>query len=274
MSSARDDLENLQNDTAFDHLFDFTNASMNDLTARKDSARPETVQNDEAKDAAAYANFDNWIPGFVKPARPCEYCSSKRLECYMSFGSVTCNSCLNLFRTCSFSPSGDHVHNHTDSSRSGFLDTLHVVSETSCTEQGALTGLKSLKSKSYDVGRGSDRGRSSSRSSEVPSPDEDKKTPRFSKPQVKILRDWFAVHADFPYPTEDEKVELERRTGLKQAQIATWLANTRRRTKTIKPKRAPSPAVRHASENIDMSAPANARPWSDVSTLRLCIDFH
>jgi len=187
----------------------------------------------------------------------------------MSFGSVTCNSCLNLFRPCSFSPSGDHIHNPADRPRSGYLDTLHVVSETSCTEQGALTGLKSLKSKSNVIGRGSDRGRSPNRSSEIPALDEDKKNPRFSKPQVKILREWFEAHVDSPYPTEDQKVKLERRTGLRQAQIATWLANTRRRRRVVKPKRAPSPAVRHASENLDMSAPANARPWSDVSTLRI-----
>ncbi|GAB7338010.1 hypothetical protein MBLNU457_4380t2 [Dothideomycetes sp. NU457] len=124
-----------------------------------------------------------------------------------------------------------------------------------------MTGVKSLKSKSNAVGRG----RSSNRSSESTSVDEDKKAPRFSKPQVKILREWFADHADSPYPTEDQKLDLERRTGLRPAQIATWLANTRRRTRVVNPKRAPSPAVRHASETLDMPAPANARPWSDLN---------
>jgi len=231
------------------------------FTSRTDSPRPDISQ-DDAKDAAAYAKFDNWIPGFVKPARPCENCFSKGFECYMTFGSVTCNSCLNQFRPCSFAPTHEDRYHQC---RSGCVDTLHVVSETSCIEKGTLTGSKLLKSKSNAVGRGSDRGRSSNKSSEHPSVEEDKKAPRFSKPQVKILREWFADHAESPYPTDEQKLELERRTGLKPAQIATWLANTRRRTRTVNPKRAPSPAVRHASETLDMPAPANARPWSDVS---------
>ncbi|KAI1180152.1 hypothetical protein F4777DRAFT_363588 [Nemania sp. FL0916] len=43
------------------------------------------------------------------------------------------------------------------------------------------------------------------------------------------LRSWFVGHLSHPYPTEDEKQELMRQTGLQMNQISNWFINARRR---------------------------------------------
>ncbi|KAK3940530.1 hypothetical protein QBC46DRAFT_364062 [Diplogelasinospora grovesii] len=43
------------------------------------------------------------------------------------------------------------------------------------------------------------------------------------------LRAWFISHLQHPYPTEDEKQELMRQTGLQMNQISNWFINARRR---------------------------------------------
>jgi hypothetical protein len=92
----------------------------------------------------------------------------------------------------------------------GLIDTLHSVAEDHCQEQGELTGVRPLKSK----------------------PDGSKKSvSRFSRAAIKVLREWLDAHVSNPYPTEDEKAQLGHTTGLRVAQINTWLANARRRGK-------------------------------------------
>ncbi|KAF7551014.1 hypothetical protein G7046_g7839 [Stylonectria norvegica] len=43
------------------------------------------------------------------------------------------------------------------------------------------------------------------------------------------LRSWFMLHLQHPYPTEDEKQDLMRQTGLQMNQISNWFINARRR---------------------------------------------
>ncbi|KAG9246806.1 homeobox KN domain-containing protein [Calycina marina] len=43
------------------------------------------------------------------------------------------------------------------------------------------------------------------------------------------LRVWFMSHLQHPYPTEDEKQDLMRHTGLAMNQISNWFINARRR---------------------------------------------
>ncbi|RYO74693.1 hypothetical protein DL766_004504 [Monosporascus sp. MC13-8B] len=43
------------------------------------------------------------------------------------------------------------------------------------------------------------------------------------------LRSWFVAHVEHPYPSEDEKQELMRQTGLQMNQISNWFINARRR---------------------------------------------
>jgi hypothetical protein len=53
--------------------------------------------------------------------------------------------------------------------------------------------------------------------------------PRFSKHARSTLKVWFHEHREHPYPSQEEKDNLQRQTGLNHGQIAMWLANQRRR---------------------------------------------
>jgi hypothetical protein len=44
-----------------------------------------------------------------------------------------------------------------------------------------------------------------------------------------FLRNWLVQHKRHPYPTEDEKIDLARRTSLTVNQISNWFINARRR---------------------------------------------
>ncbi|KAI8580106.1 hypothetical protein K450DRAFT_239438 [Umbelopsis ramanniana AG] len=44
-----------------------------------------------------------------------------------------------------------------------------------------------------------------------------------------FLRNWLVQHKRHPYPTEDEKIDLARRTALTVNQISNWFINARRR---------------------------------------------
>jgi hypothetical protein len=88
---------------------------------------------------------------------------------------------------------------------------------------------------------------------------------RFPRHAVKVLRDWLDAHSDNPYPTEKEKVELERQTELQPAQIANWLANARRRRKVTERAKKPisSPSLRPTTPAIDIPVPD--KPWDELN---------
>ena len=60
-------------------------------------------------------------------------------------------------------------------------------------------------------------------------PKKTKKHRRLSTEAVKILKSWLYTHQHYPYPTEQEKYELERQTALDRTQISNWFINARRR---------------------------------------------
>ncbi|TAQ86702.1 hypothetical protein B7494_g4973 [Chlorociboria aeruginascens] len=49
------------------------------------------------------------------------------------------------------------------------------------------------------------------------------------KETTDILRAWFLQHLNHPYPTEDEKQQLMKKTNLQMNQISNWFINARRR---------------------------------------------
>ena len=49
------------------------------------------------------------------------------------------------------------------------------------------------------------------------------------KPVTDILRNWLNAHVQHPYPTDEEKAELMKQTGLTLNQISNWFINARRR---------------------------------------------
>ncbi|XP_042438126.1 homeobox protein knotted-1-like 1 [Zingiber officinale] len=44
-----------------------------------------------------------------------------------------------------------------------------------------------------------------------------------------VLLDWWNTHYRWPYPTEEDKVKLAKKTGLEQKQINNWFINQRKR---------------------------------------------
>ncbi|PLB44244.1 hypothetical protein P170DRAFT_513460 [Aspergillus steynii IBT 23096] len=74
---------------------------------------------------------------------------------------------------------------------------------------------------------------------------------RLPSEAVKTLRLWFHQHQDFPYPTPNERRELEQHTGLNQRQIFNWFANARRRKRrSIGKAPSPSPEVDTAAQSF------------------------
>lgn len=53
---------------------------------------------------------------------------------------------------------------------------------------------------------------------------------RIKSERASILKHWYTLHVDHPYPTELEKVELAKLSGLTIRQISMWFTNARRRS--------------------------------------------
>ncbi|CRK31426.1 hypothetical protein BN1708_005429 [Verticillium longisporum] len=83
---------------------------------------------------------------------------------------------------------------------------------------------------------------------------------RFSTRALRVLRNWFAAHEDHPYPRAGDMESLQAQTGLNKLQVSTWLANTRRRTKSRVPVRPTSPSVLSTPNLEAMEIPTSRRP--------------
>ncbi|CAI2360371.1 unnamed protein product [Moneuplotes crassus] len=51
----------------------------------------------------------------------------------------------------------------------------------------------------------------------------------YSSTVTEILQGWFEAHIDYPYPSEQERIELCAKTGLSRKQLRVWLINSRKR---------------------------------------------
>ncbi|CAN6618124.1 hypothetical protein TRVA0_007S01332 [Trichomonascus vanleenenianus] len=60
-------------------------------------------------------------------------------------------------------------------------------------------------------------------------PPQKKRRGNLPRPVTDILRNWLDDHVHHPYPTEAEKNQLMRQTGLTMNQISNWFINARRR---------------------------------------------
>ncbi|KAI7367651.1 hypothetical protein KC354_g3273 [Hortaea werneckii] len=216
-------------------------------------------------DEPDYSRFEDWIPRFCWPERPCDYCRTRRLNCFMSRGQDSCNACASLFRECSFANTRTlEAFNQVDNGTSDLLDTLHSVDEDTVRDQGTMTGIKPLASK-----RGALSGTSTPPIRDDAPGSSKRNGIRFPRHAVKILRDWLDSHADHPYPSEQEKAELEQRTELKPNQIANWLANARRRRKVTdrsRPKVCSSPSLNPTTPAIAIPTGAE-KPWEELNPM-------
>ncbi|KAF2758415.1 hypothetical protein EJ05DRAFT_475731 [Pseudovirgaria hyperparasitica] len=214
------------------------------------SVTPEGLEEEKEFDN----DFSSWLPRYSKPPVPCDYCGPRKLDCFFTCYSdnapQSCTSCSALFRPCSFAKPEESVRPHNA------IDTLHVVGEDDCVTSGDLTGYKPLRSKYLGrLNRGS--------TPTNDEPDRGRKTgTRFSRPALKILKEWMEEHRSNPYPSEEEKAILAKRTSLSMNQVNNWLANTRRREKNKMPKRATSPSIRPSTEAVDVP---EGRTWYDLN---------
>lgn len=97
-----------------------------------------------------------------------------------------------------------------------------------------------------------------------------RKGKRFAPSSAKSLQRWFSSHTHNPYPTEEDKTELQGQTGLTTRQISTWFANARRRNPSkVSARRSsstPSSAV-SASSSISISIQDVSSRSDDVDPL-------
>ncbi|XP_065174446.1 Iroquois homeobox protein 5a-like isoform X2 [Sycon ciliatum] len=106
-------------------------------------------------------------------------------------------------------------------------------------QAGTRTGYQSAfhPREASKTDKGGAKKRSSRRSiGSMPSPSKIRQAPiqpyhnKFSEDISKDLYSWLNAHLEFPYPTDEQKAELCKRTGLSKLQLRYWFTNVRRRT--------------------------------------------
>jgi hypothetical protein len=198
------------------------------------------------------SNFSKWIPRYSKPSSACDYCRSRRLDCWFTFeNQAGCSACCALFRCCSFTYENPHPP--------VMMDTLHTVTEDQVQDMGQVTGLKALRCwdrTPLDFPDYEEDGEQCARKSSA----------RFPKEAVQVLRKWIDTNKRNPYPTDEEKAELQVQTGLSASQVTNWLANTRRRNKAKRSSRGVSPSIRSPIYSSTSAPIPTGRSISDSKT--------
>nr|AGU10929.1 Homeobox KN domain [uncultured organism] len=201
---------------------------------------------------------------------PCSNCRRTRIDCKIIREGIrkgSCTSCVALGRTCSlnqvpektfdqicitdtFCPPGDIQDDNTDMhdwtaaqgrSRHSTASTKTWQPSKSPVQESTIAHTSSAP----DLAAMNDE---NANEAEESGP---KTGARFSREAVKVLRGWLSTHHRHPYPTDDEKENLKRQTGLNKIQITNWLANARRRGKVRAP-RSTSPAVGNYPNAMDI----------------------
>ncbi|GAP84795.1 putative C2H2 type zinc finger containing protein [Rosellinia necatrix] len=185
------------------------------------------------------------------PEAPCTNCSRWSYQCkriregkYRGY----CTSCVALRRECSFGPSPGKLTSDGGATfpanpwpTMGDRPETSILHEDELAVIGGSEPISQLRTAVAEVTPLS------------PRPQHPPKIgARFSRESVKVLKNWVVTHIHHPYPTDEERENLQKITGLNKTQITNWLANARRRGK-IQPTRATSPHVgRGYAQAIDI----------------------
>ncbi|EED17179.1 homeobox and C2H2 transcription factor, putative [Talaromyces stipitatus ATCC 10500] len=162
-----------------------------------------------------------------RPPVPCEYCKKHRLQCLVIRTTkanpnpiAACSSCVALFRSCSLA---ERIKRHPCDfeTHHPVVGGLHGITEADLASARSLQMSSDLVNKPEDA---SQCQQSAKQYSLLP-----KRTSSRMRGQTKALRQWFFAHSDHPYPTEEEKNELARESGLTRTQTQNWFINARRR---------------------------------------------
>lgn len=207
--------------------------------------------------------YRSWTNGASQACQPCRNCQESGLECVAAnsqndnpgFGG-TCMSCVALSKQCDIFTS--------DMLKVGDFDESFTVptswrSSSEFSAEHSRRGSPGLQNLGY----------------QTPSPQQSPSLPpqvgsgrpsefnkvgsRFPREAIRILRHWATAHSAHPYPTEEEKGILGRKTGLSKTQITNWLANARRRglLKTT---------MFRDSSTADSASPINAKQHTALSS--------
>jgi hypothetical protein len=211
----------------------------------------ESTQLQQDVELSAYANPDPDPEGEASlgPSQlywetlesPCSNCAQWGYQCkrilegkYRGY----CTSCIALRRECSLRPSTTTV---TAEDGATFPANPWPIMgdrpETSILHEDELAAMTSSNPLTSPVAAVSEESSLPQRPQAQP-----KIGARFSRESVKVLKNWVVTHSHHPYPTDEERENLQKITGLNKTQITNWLANARRRGK-IQPNRATSPHI-------------------------------
>ncbi|KAI0438111.1 putative homeobox and C2H2 transcription factor [Xylaria telfairii] len=154
-----------------------------------------------------------------QPLAPCSHCQRQRLKCYVLPTTShnpnpvrSCSSCVALFQDCSLAGQGKRPA---------------CDFETSQPVIGRLHGIPDVEVDPHF--RDSLHGPETSLA--VPNPAPSKRSHSRSVRKTQPLRDWFSTHPDKPYPSESEKTDLVKQSGLTRTQVVDFFTNARRRNR-------------------------------------------
>lgn len=175
------------------------------------------------------------VQPMFKAKEPCDFCQRMGFDCFVAHRGLMqngCSCCISFHNKCSLT--------HAKVSEKHF-DILYTVSENADDSIGDFNGKRA--DSELDLRR---RGSS-----------------RFSRETIRVLKTWLREHIDHPYPSEEEKGYLEKRTGLKKVQICNWLANARRRGKGRSAPRNASTVTKAIDirQSVDLSTMTPLERW-------------
>jgi hypothetical protein len=215
----------------------------------EDTFAPQQQKKSLLPEAMAHTDF------WETPAIPCAHCTLGGFSCKkIKEGQFKgyCTSCVALSVECSF---GGVIPSSLNPGSTTFApDPWPVLGEESHSNvfpSESHSNQHSNRSSTVDLtnlasAEGDDLASLAAKQSDAPPP---KIGARFSRESVRILKTWLTTHNRHPYPSDEEKEMLQRKTGLNKTQITNWLANARRRGK-VQPPRSTSPHVGNLSQTV------------------------
>lgn len=244
---------------SFHSLQDFIDPRLDARNLGTHSFNSTPLLDQQVGNRHSFTEFPHWMNGAERPANPCAHCRHHGLECIIinsgeSVDASICTSCVALSRHCSLPH--DRANQDQDlKNDSRFNDWMELIPAVQPEDAPPDT-----KTNHSQIG-GSNQRPSARNSPKESSENSIKSSARFSRETIRTLKNWASAHYKHPYPTEEEKEDLRRRTGLSKIQITNWLANARRRG-LVKPSRSKSPSTHNVAQPIDI-------PTSSISPAEL-----
>lgn len=82
---------------------------------------------------------------------------------------------------------------------------------------------------------------------------------------TRVLKEWFALHSSWPYPTENEKNAFSEQTGLTVRQVSYWFINARRRKGNKSSSSAPVTTTSSSSSLPGTRISMQNHDWSSMN---------